>query len=266
MAKKRATRRVSSPQKKVRKKVTRSDKNLSPFSLVLYGPSGIGKSSTIAQFPDTRFILEPEELGVKILAERGLIPEPAEICIVETWDELLTEIHNTEDVSNLCLEAITGIEQLGFRWECDEHFGGDMSKHGFFNYQQGPKNFAKFTWPKLLRALDKVMSRGINVALTGHSRVRPTKNPSGHDYDSHQVYCDVETWQNTKRWAQVVGFFGLHVDVNAEKKVLESDRVIQFDAAPYYDAKNWIGLNSPMIAEGEPVDVGKELYRQLIGE
>lgn len=238
-----------------------------PVTIFCYGPSGVGKTSFAAHMPKPMFIVDPQEEGIEDLVEFGQAPEPFhETVIVESYTETLGILRNLANgkypgVQSAILDSATGFEKLTFHHHCDNQFGGDWSKEGFYAFQQGPKNAAKTDWPKLLDACDDVRRAGINVMMLAHSQVKSYNNPEGADYDQYIPYLDKETWQQTHRWAKAVFFY--NHSISTEKKGLKTkakvgseQRFIYTGHSATYAAKNRWGLPA-LIDAGES---GKEAF------
>jgi len=238
---------------------------------VVYGPSGVGKTSFGAEFPDAGFLIDPQEDGILDLVEYGQCKKPREVLKAENWEQLLSlcaDVANRKyDIGTLVLDSATGFEKLCFHHHCRMYFDNDWSSKGFYSYQRGPKNAAKTDWPMLLDALNSVRESGINVILMAHSTVKQFSNPEGADYDRYIPYLDGETWQQTHRWAQFVLFYNYHVSVEKEgvkkKANIESEKRFLYTVrTAAYDAKNRHGL-PPLIEAGSS---GKEAYESFVSE
>ena len=228
------------------------------LGIVVYGPSGIGKTSWASYFPEPGFIIDSQEEGVLDLIEYKQIKNISRnrIITASNWDELREGVDNAPKmgIKTLIGDSLTGFEKLCFLAHCDKYFDGDWSKEGFFAFQQGPKNSAKTDWPEFLDLLDHVRRTGINVVLIGHSQVKNHSNPSGADFDQYIPYLDKETWAQTHRWAQSVLFMGYDVVVQKTKGALKSKvnleqsggRLLYADPCPAWNAKNRYGLESPI--------------------
>jgi len=273
----RQTPRKKKPKKKAPKKAPKPVKGKkrsesgpgfcgkSPLKLVIYGPSGVGKTSFCAQFPKPGFIIDPQEEGIRTLSEFGLVPEPVFIESASTFEDTLSicgDIAAGEyDIQTAVFDSITGFEKLCFIHHCEEYFDGDWSTEGFYSYQKGPKQAAKTDWPRLLDACEDIRAAGINVLFIGHSRTKPYNNPEGADYDRFICYCDPEVWSTVHRWAQGVFFYNYLVELDLSKKKgprtkakQEGEgRILYTDWAPAYDAKNWFNLD-PVIDAGESAE------------
>jgi len=249
-----------------------------PISLVLYGPSGNGKTSLAGNFPACKFLIDSQEKGISFLSRRNLIPDPVSIEAFDvdspkSWDRLLEEIYATVtcgQTQTLVLESLTGIENICFLEHCEAKFNGNFlgieGGGGFFEYARGPKQAARLSIPKLLSALDAVLESGKNVIVTAHSQNKEETDPQGTKCLKYVPYCDKDTWARIHRWASGVFFLGRRVQEDKQKKGLKSvakedfDRILFTEGTPYCDAKNWFGIHGvvPMGNSGE------EAYNNLM--
>jgi len=272
--KKRPRPKKKTPRPTKKKKISegRGFLGKSPLKLLLYGPSGVGKTSFCAQFPNPGFIIDPQEEGIRTLTEFNLVPEPAFIEQADSFEDALSLCGSVAKGTNyhcqtLIIDSLTGFEKLCFIHHCEEHFDGDWSTEGFYSYQKGPKQAAKVDWPRLIDGLEDVRAAGINVIVIGHSRTKPYNNPEGPDYDRFVCYCDPETWATTHRWAQGVFFYNYLVELDLSKKKgprtkakQEGEgRILYTDWAPAFDAKNWFSL-APVIDAG---DTSEEAFKEF---
>jgi len=229
--------------------------------MVVYGPSGVGKTSFCANFPKVGVIHDPQEGGILSLLQFKQCPEPVFHKEMDNFEKTLLFLEkvatDTLGIRTLVADSATGFEKLCFQYHCREHFDNDWSKEGFYSYQQGPKNAAKTDWPMLVDALDNVRRAGINVIIIAHSQVKNFQNPVGPDYDKYTPYLDKESWQVLHRWAQAVLFYNYYVDIEKKKggikpKVKEETecRQIYTQHSAAFDAKNWYGLE-PIIDAGD---------------
>lgn len=265
MPKKKA-KRTTTRKKKVRAKSAPSSSDMRPLTIILYGPSGVGKTDVAANFPDVEFIHDPKEDGIRDLIAWGRCnPIPDErITEVDSFMGLLEACDAAchTDSQTVALDAITGFEELCFEYHCDNYFDGDWSRNGFYAYQQGPKNAAKTDWPTFLDRLDNIKRAGKHVILIGHSHVKPFKNPDGGDFDQYIPFLDKEIWAISHRWAQIVLFYNYIVDIDEKaKKAKGADsRALFTEHGASFIAKNRMGL-PPVIEAG---DSGEDCFNNLM--
>lgn len=237
-----------------------------PLAMVLYGPSGVGKTSFAANFPNAGFVYDRQEEGIVDLTEFGQAPEPIFSERVDSYENTLRVCEKIATgktgIQTAVFDSLTGIEKLIFQYHCNKNFNGDWSKEGFYSYMQGPKNAAKTDVPQFIDALEDIRDAGINVILIAHSEVKPYQNPDGPDYDRFVAVCDKATWQQVHRWAKLVIFYNYYVEVEARRgpkakaRTDNEQRYLHTTWSPAYDAKNRCGIE-PVIDAGAN---GKEAF------
>lgn len=250
------------------------------ISMVVYGPTGTGKTSFAANFPRAGFIVDSQERGIYYLTSRGLVPDPVFIRELEnsykSWDKLVSSIYqaSADDIDTLVVESLIGLQTICFlyhakhRFSTNSHPDGDMTAEGFYAFQKGPKNAAQFDWPVLMEALTSVVKSGKNVIITGHSMDRQETSPTGTTYQKSMPVCDKEIWQRISRWAAIVAHMTCKVQLDEQrskgllKKVArpDADRLMYLDATAWCEAKNWYGLTG-VIPCGES---GKECFQRFM--
>lgn len=245
-----------------------SQNDRQPFGCVLYGESGIGKTSFAAEFENAAFIVDPHERGIIDLVENKQCPEPLQINEVNGWLMLLQtcdDVASDRDVKTVVFDSLTGMEQLCFMYHCKTYYNDDWSAKGFYSYMQGPKNAAKRDWPDLISKWEDLRANGKNVIVIGHSHIKPFSNPDGPDYDKYLPYLDKETWAITHVWAPMVLFYKFQVDLKkdgAKHKAEQNTekRIICTSPSSTYAAKNRHNL-PPVIVAGSS---NREAYEAFI--
>ncbi len=247
-----------------------------PLSMVLYGPSGVGKTELAAAWPDVGFIHDPQEDGINDLVEYGRCKKPNFIQETEDFEQLI-EFHkeiaisgtigSNQPIKTLVNDALTGMERLCFAYHCREYFEDNWTDQGFYSFYKGPKNAAKRDWPRYIQSLIDVWKSGINIILIGHSKVGDSDNPSGTDYKTNMPYLDKEIWAQTHQWAKCIVYYGLDtetekVGTKTKAKTADFDRNLYTEPSPHYVAKNRYGL-SPVISAGSS---GKEAYKNFMAD
>lgn len=249
----------------------------SPMAMVVYGPSGVGKTEFAAAWPDVGFIHDPHEDGINDLVEWGRCKKPTFVKEAKGFNEII-ELHEEiaangtldgkSQIKTLVNDALTGIERLCFEQHCAEYFDDDWSNQGFYSYNKGPKNAAKKDWPRYIESLKGLWTAGINVILLAHSKVGDADNPSGDDYKTYMPTLDKEIWAHTHNWAKCIIYYG--VDTETEKagskvkaKKADFDRHLYTELSTHYVAKNRYGLTPVIDAGGSGVEAYKAFVADL---
>lgn len=245
-----------------------------PLSLVVYGPSGVGKTEFAANFPDPGFIYDNQEDGICDLVKFGRCKKPVFMEEVDSFENIIAfheEIADTGTIGNhgqirtLVEDSLTGVERMCFEYHCREYFEDNWSDSGFYSFYKGPKNAAKRDWPRYIQSLIKVWQSGVNVILIAHSKVSDSDNPSGSDHRMNIPDLDKEIWSQTHKWAKTIVFYGQQTEtekVGTKTKAKSSDyeRKLFCEPSPYYVAKNRYGM-IPVIDAGTS---GAEAYENFI--
>lgn len=274
-------RKVAPRRKAAPKRKATPGRKRRPLTLVLYGPSGSGKTSLAAHFPRAGFICDSQEEGILYIQDTGLVPEPVwvdcdfDVESASSWPKLLERIEEASldnTIETLVVESMTGIEQLCFLYHCREQFDNDWSREGFYNRWLGPKNAARFEWPRLIAALDLVAKKGKNVIFTAHAQAKEDPDPEGVSVMKWMVYSEKDTWARLHRWASGVFFVGQSLSESRVKKTLKRiadpnfSRILYTTGTPTMLAKNWFGIRGAdaVINLGDSPQEGYENLRKVL--
>lgn len=249
---------------------------LRAISGIVFGPTGCGKTSFLANWPRCGFIIDSQEQGIYYLVERGLVPPPVFIWEIPNsakgWDAVVEKVGLAalQDIDTLNIETITGFEAICFLDHANRHYkASDIGnpETGFYSFQKGPKNTAKFDFPKLIDAANVCLRSGKNVWISGHSMQKEEISYNGIRYQKNIPVAEKEIWVRLARWASIVAFYGLKIeqDTEASRGALKKtatpniDRLLYVDQTPYCEAKNWFGLQG-VINAGK---TGLECYQNF---
>lgn len=242
-----------------------------PDVIVLHGVEGSGKTSFAAQFPGAAFMMSENESGLITLASKGLVPEAPHFPefreyghVLEATDEMVA---SKDRPRTLVVDTSNGIESLLHDHVAAEKYGGDWSKKGFLNFQEGYKVSVPI-WREWLAKLDALRAAGTTIILLCHTRVENFKNPEGADFHRYVAELHPETWAATKKFADMVLFLNFHVevsDVNDQtgrgKGKGGRTRVFHCERSAAWDAKNRHGLPSQFVGKGNAKDDFAEFVR-----
>ena len=250
------------------KKIKEGAGEMRPSSMVITGPSGVGKTSMGGNIPDAVAMPFTQENSFDLLKKSGAVPEDLAILPPpETWDQALEMFEElaTGKHSYKCLiiDTLSCLENLCHTSVCNREFHGDWGDRGFQAYHRGYE-IALADWREMLNALDRLRDeKGMSVVMLEHVHVKPFKNPEGSDYDRYQPTCHPKTWQVTQRWVDAVLFFNYYVEVddsgNRAKGRGGHSRVLYTQYSAAFDAKNRFGCD-PEIEAGTS---GKEAWENL---
>lgn len=238
---------------------------------IIYGPSGVGKTSALAHIPGVAFILPSMELGYHTLLKRGLVPSVPH-AQVESWEQLraltLSFMDGCEHKA-LVFDSLTPIERMCHEYVCQKEYRGQWGEKGFTAFQRGYV-VAASEWKLWLQDLDNLRVRkGIPVILIGHSAVTNFKNPLGNDYDRMTVGLHEKTWTATIPVLDYVLLY-THIQVvddrtGRAKGVGGQERVIYTTHHDSYDAKNRLGMPESVPIPNDPAQVWPAIIHAMKG-
>lgn len=231
-----------------------------PDVIVIHGVEGAGKTSFAAQFPEAAFMMSEHETGLITLASRGLVPACGHFPEFRKWGDVLEAtdqmIAAKERPRTLVVDTTNGVESLLHDHVAAEKYGGDWSKKGFLNFQEGYKVSVP-VWRTWLGKLDALRSAGTTIVLLCHTAIVNFKNPEGSDFHRFVAELHSETWSATKKFADLVLFLNFHVEVSdvedqsgRGKGKGGRTRVYHCERAAAWDAKNRHGLPDRFVGKG----------------
>lgn len=202
--------------------------------VVIYGPEGIGKSTFASRFPEPLFI--DTEGGTKLL-DVARLPAP------QSWQDILDEVNyvaNNPDVcKTLVLDTADWAEQQAISAICLR-----SQKTGIedFGYGKGYTYVAE-EFQLLLRQLDKLIEKEVNVVVTAHAKMRKFEQPDEMGaYDRWELKLSKQTAPLLKEWADMVLFANYKTyTVRTETSAVKAqggERVLYTTHHPCWDAKN----------------------------
>ena len=207
--------------------------------VLIYGTSGIGKSTLGACFPEAVFI--DAEGSTKELTV-GRLPDP------ERWEDVINELRwvvsHTDELSTVVIDTIDWAERLAVAYICKQH--GLKSIEGA-NYGKG------YVWlaeeiARFLRFCNDVVDAGINVVLIAHSQLRRVELPDEMGaFDMYDLKTEKRTAPLYKEWADMVLFCNYKTDLVTDsstnkRKAKGGKRVMYTTHRPQWDAKNRFDL------------------------
>lgn len=206
--------------------------------VVIYGPEGIGKSTFASRFPDPLFI---DTEGSTKLLDVARLPAP------QSWQDVLDEVNYVANNPNCCktlvIDTADWAEQQAVSAICQR-----AKKSGIedFGYGKGYTYVAE-EFQGMLRQLDKLIDRGINVVITAHAKMRKFEQPDEMGaYDRWELKLSKQSAPLLKEWADMVLFANYKTyTVRTEDKKVKAqggERTMYTSHHPCWDAKNRHGL------------------------
>lgn len=238
-------------------RITRGKKR-SAKKIVIYGPSGIGKSTLAAQFPDPLFI-DTEDSTVELDVARFDKPS--------SWTMLLQEVqyvlNDPACCKTLVLDTADWAENLEIKDLCARKNWSGLEDAGYGKgYQYSAEEFGK-----LLNMLSDVIEKGINVVIVAHATLRKIELPDElGQYDHWEMKTSKKVAPLIKEWSDALLFCNYKtIVVNVDGKGAQKGknkaqggrRVMYTSYTPYWDAKNRYSLP-------EECDMSYEVLRLIM--
>ena len=231
----------------------------SAIRLVCYGPEGIGKSTFASKFPDPLFI--DTEDGTKQL-DIARFPKP------ETWGDLLemvdAVIAEPETCQTLVLDTLDRAEAMLIRHLCETARVDSIEKYGG-GYGKGYTATAEYMEKDLLRRLDRLITKGVNVVILSHAMMRKFESPTDPPYDRWELKVSKKVAPLIREWSDIMLFMNYEVMVVEEngkgKARGKGRRMMYANHHATYDAKNRYGLPDEMELSFKPL---KKIYEGTV--
>jgi AAA domain len=227
-----------------------------PQKIVIYGPNGVGKSTLASQCPSPVFLdCEDGSLRLNVSRIRALDSDGFHNALRTLTKanslEFQTVVVDTADQAEKYIrDRILRIHRMN----AIEDFG----------YGKG-WTFLREEFERLLSELDKLIARGINVVIVGHSIVKRYQPPLAETgYDRYQLRLYEANSNRLMEWADAVLFLNWDTRVSESKEgrprgVGGRVRVIHTTHSAGWDAKVRVDLP-------EKLECSFDAVRPLLGE
>lgn len=211
-----------------------------PVRIVLYGVDGIGKTTFAAQSPAPIFIAAEDGLGALDVAR---FPTPASWA--EIFEAIKTLYSEPHDFKTLVIDSADWAESL-----CLATVAADngVSYVDQVPYGKGYK-MARDKYAELLRGLDALWMKGMNIIVIAHSTIKRYDDPENEPYDRYQIKLEETNASRLREWSDMVLFANYDTTVSKldpksmdktvraksfGKRLLFSQRSAAYDAKTRY--------------------------------
>lgn len=173
-----------------------------PFRLFIYGIPGLGKSTFASESPSPIFL--GAEGGTSRLDVKRL-PEP------DKWEDVFDAIDfllkSKHEYKTFILDPINWFEPLCNEYVCrnNKQDGKTLKDVEDFGYGRGHA-LARTEWRRLLKALELVLEKNINIIIIAHSQIKTFKNPVGPDFDRYRPFMNDKSADLLMQWSEDVLF------------------------------------------------------------
>jgi len=211
-------------------------KRFPPSRIVVYGPSGVGKS-TWACSAQGALALDYESGLEQVGVDR--------VTGASTWSgtmALLREACGPGGHSALVVDTLDRIEEQATEEVCRIGVKGKSVKSlADFGYGDGYEAVSAL-WRELLGVLEGARQHGRDVILVAHVQKRTEEDPVLGKYDKYVAALQKRTWGSTHRWADAVLFADYERGLVEGRAIFSGARVLHTVAGTGFDAKNRWGL------------------------
>jgi len=243
-----------------------------PSIVIIYGPSGLGKT-TLAVGSKNPIVLQTEE-GLGILTKKRDIPHFKLAKDYDTVIRYLKYLVEAEkfDYNTLVIDSLDWLEPLIHAKTCEAHKQPSIES---FGYGRGYSEALKY-WREVLDLVNTLRNeKKMRIVMIAHNQIKAFHDPSTEAYDRHELKMhkaasalvleasDMCLFLNYKKGTvKVQGSKGL------TSKTVQSGRVLVTTESPAAVAKNRYGLPEeiPVVEEGDDFIVRAEKTWAEIGK
>jgi hypothetical protein len=229
-----------------------------PYSVVMYGPEGTGKTTWASKAPGV-IMMDLEKGSSELNVERlpGFKPEdePTMERVYEAMDALLKEKHSYQ---TLVIDSLSKLEPMLQKKVIVDAKDKEITSIEDFGYGKGITKAIE-AWQEFMTRLSRLQSK-MNVVLIGHSIVRKFDNPQTNSaYDRYTININDKAAAVIKAGVKAVLFATEEIvtQTDKNKKIRaygDGTRVLYTERRPQFDAKNRYGLPFQIALEWEDFD------------
>lgn len=208
--------------------------------MLIVGQDKVGKSTFAASSPSP----------VGVLTEEGLdnLDVPA-FPLCETYKQVLacisTLIKEEHQYKTLFLDSLDWAEPLVHAHVCQANGWDDIEKPGY-----GKGYAAALTeWRRLIRGLEALRAKGMNVIAISHSKLKKVESPLlGEAYDTFALKMNDKASAVMCEWADIIGYLDIKIAVseveggNKSRGVSSGERILRVSANPGHPGGNRYGM------------------------
>ena len=234
--------------------ITVSGRLQKPFTALIHGGGGVGKTTLAASAPNP-FFFDTEKSTDNLSVDR---------CLPSTFAELMEFmtlfIREKHEYETAVIDTLDWVEKFA-TVEVNETW--NVSAPQLVGYGKGTADLNS-KMARVLNGCIAMYQAGYNVIVVAHNEIVSYSNPLGDDYDIFRIKCRDKTSQLFVEWAKIVGYLHRPV-VTTEgngkkmKSVMRRDSVFSCVPNSAYDSKNRYGI-------GEDISVPLENGWQAIQE
>lgn len=215
-----------------------------PMRLLVWGVSGVGKTTFAAAAPNPIFLCTEEGAESMSVARFPLLTS------YEQVGQALEALHDNHDRQTLVIDSLTALETLIHDYVCrtNNWRSIDVPAYGA-GYAR-----ALDEWAALMKSLDQLRrAKNMHVILIGHADEKPFKNPEGEDWNRYCLQLRASPAKALQQWSDAVLFARHEVfastsgkrvrGISTGARVLHTQWNAAFDAKNRYDLPDIIPLS-----------------------
>ncbi len=210
-----------------------------PWRILIYGVGGVGKSTFMSEAPSPVF-LDTQYGTDELNASR--FPKP------QTFDDvraaLATLINDAHSFKTLVIDLVDDVERLIWEHVCKKANAPSITS-GELGYNKGYEE-AAVQMRLVLRDLEALRRKGMNIGFVGHSTITKFNNPEGADYERYSLALQKSTQGLIYGWCDAVLFAreetAVHTKGKKTRGISTGHRVVHTVENAAYYAKNRYNL------------------------
>lgn len=217
-----------------------------PPKIVIYGPSGIGKSTFASQAPNP--IVIDIERGMDLI-NVAKYPVKTFKDVLEIITTLTTQKH---DFEYIIIDSIDWLERIMIQNLCDANKAKTINDANCkaFSFGRGEKLLMTL-WEQFISSLNALhYLKNMGIILIAHNQITKFNDPVTESYDKHSLKLEKKSCEFIKEWAECVLFADLKVKIEEEElgfnksinRGKELGRVLYTEKRPAFEAKNRYNL------------------------
>lgn len=181
-----------------------------PKNIILYGTSGVGKSTLCASAPNT--IFADMESGTRYI--------DCDRVDIVTFDELVDFMRDAckSEYQTIVLDSLTALDKIIYDQNLAELNVKSIEQlHHGLGYVK-----LKKVWERFVFMLGALNQRGKNVILIGHAVVNKVVDPTIGEYERYEFYADKRAKEVLLPFVDACWFMRMQIRMTGEKSVVGS--------------------------------------------
>jgi hypothetical protein len=213
-------------------KARMSEKNKPPVMLI-YGPSGVGKTSFAASAPNSIWLTTEDgqgELKIRTIKDG----------VFTSFEEFMAGLQYVKDrgsgIDTLVIDSIDHLEPLVWQKVCDELGCKSIESPGF---QKGYSDALNY-WGEIINKILEIRNeRNLTVIILAHDTIVKVKDPTAEAYDAHAIKLHKKAAALVKESVDMIGLLRIPVTVDNKGKATSSPKpTLYCRPSATYEAKS----------------------------